>query len=91
MTQALSETIGVFVRLLYILIFIRIILSFLQYSRRNIFTDAVQILTEPLLAPVRALLRKSPLGARGVTPELSPFVLLLIISLARNIIVGFLV
>ena len=87
----LSYAVDVIVRLLYLLIIIRVVLSLLRLFRHNIFTDVIYMLTEPLLAPVRALLRKSPLGAPGLTFDLSPFALYLSINLARNIIVGFLV
>jgi len=59
-------------------------------ARHNIFIDTVYSLTEPLLAPVRALLRQSPLGAPGMAVDLSPFALFLLIDLARNIMKGFL-
>jgi len=91
MTRILSEAVDIFARLLYLLILIRVILLLLRFSRRNIFTDILYALTEPLLTPVRALLRKSPLGAPGLTFDLSPFALYLIINLFRNVIVSFLV
>ena len=90
MARILSEAVDIFVRLLYLLIFIRVILTFIRFSRRNVFIDIIYALTEPLLAPVRALLRKSPLGAPGLTFDLSPFALYLLINLTRNIVVGFL-
>ena len=87
----LAYGVDVLVRLLYLLIIIRVVMSLLRFSRRNIFTDVIYGLTEPLLAPIRALLRKSPLGAPGLTLDLSPFALYLLINLTRNIIMGFLV
>ena len=91
MARMLSEAVDVFVRLLYLLIIIRVVLTFIKFSRRNLFVDIIYTLTEPLLAPVRALLRKSSLDAPGFTLDLSPFALYLFINLSRNIIVGLLI
>ena len=85
-----ATTINAFFNLLYILIIIRVVLSWFQISRRNVLIDLVYALTEPLLAPVRALLRKSPLGGgSGMMMDLSPLVLILFIMLIRNILLGF--
>ena len=87
--DVLEITINVFVNLLYLLIVIRVVLSLVQFSRRNALIDLVYNLTEPLLAPIRTLLRKSPLGGSGTRLDLSPLVLYLLIYLAKNIILGF--
>ena len=89
MEGALPVAIETFVNLLYLLIIIRAVIIWVQFSRRNIFFDMVYSLTEPLLAPVRARLRKSPLGGAGQAFDLSPLVLILLVNLARNIILGF--
>jgi len=89
MARILSYTVDILVNLMYLLIIIRVILSWVQLSRRNVFIDLVYALTEPLLAPIRALLRKSPLAGPGIPLDLSPFVLFLIISLVKNIVKGF--
>ena len=91
MTRVLVITIDIFVNLLYLLIIFRVVLSWIRPSRRNVFIDLVYALTEPLLAPIRALLRKSPLGGTGMSLDLSPLVLFLLINLAKNIIMGFIV
>ena len=87
--SVLSVAVETFVNLLYLLIIIRAVILWVQYPHRNIFIDLVYTLTEPLLAPVRARLRKSPLGGTGQALDLSPLVLILLINLARNIIQGF--
>jgi len=84
-----ATTINAFFNLLYVLIIIRVVLSWFQISRRNVLIDLVYALTEPILAPVRTLLRKSPLGGSGSMIDLSPLVLILIIMLVRNILLGF--
>ena len=87
--DVLRITVDTFVNLLYLLIVIRAVLSWIRLSRRNFLVDVVYALTEPLLAPIRALLRKSPLGGSGMSLDLSPLVLFLLISLVKNIILGF--
>jgi len=84
-----ATTINAFFYLLYILIVVRVVLSWFQITRRNVLIDLVYALTEPILVPVRALLRKSPLGGSGSMIDLSPLVLILIIMLVRNILLGF--
>ncbi|MDR2649993.1 MAG: YggT family protein [Clostridiales bacterium] len=91
MAGMLKTAIDCFVNLLYILIAIRAVFSWVQFSRRNILIDLVYTLTEPLLAPIRSLFRKSPLGGPGVRLDLSPLVLFLLITLVRNIILGFII
>lgn len=89
MARVIVITINTLENLLYILIAVRVVISWVRISRRHVLVDLVYALTEPLLIPVRALLRKSPLGGPGMTLDLSPLVLIIIIALIRNIIVGF--
>lgn len=91
MASAIVVTINIFVNLLYLLIMIRVVFSWVQISRRHVLVDLLYALTEPLLNPVRVLLRKSPLGGPGMMMDLSPLVLILIITLVRNILVGFII
>ena len=89
--DVLIITIETFVNIVYLLIVIRVVLSWIRFSRRNVLTDLVYALTEPLLAPIRTLLRKTPLGGSGMALDLSPLVLFLLINLAKNIIMGFII
>ena len=91
MARILSDTVDIFVNLLYLLIVIRVVLSWIRFSRRNMFINLVYALTEPLLAPIRALLRKFPMGGLSMPLDLSPLVLFLIITLMKNIIKGFII
>ncbi|MDR1558513.1 MAG: YggT family protein [Clostridiales bacterium] len=89
MAGILTTAIDCVVNALFLLIVIRVVLSLVRFSRRNVLTDLVYTLTEPLLAPIRSLLRKTPLGGTGMSLDLSPLVLFLLITLVRNIILGF--
>ena len=89
--EVLIITVNTFVNLLYLLIVIRVALTWFRISSRNVLIDLVYTLTEPLLAPIRALLRKYPLDGLGTRLDLSPLVLFLLITLIKNIVIGFIV
>jgi YggT family protein len=91
MARILAIAIDYFTNVIYILILVRVVLSWLPISRDNAIVRFVYNLTEPLLAPIRGLLDKSPLGGSGMMLDLSPLVLFLIITLVKNILVGFLI
>lgn len=72
-----------FVLVLYIgIVFVRVLLSFISVERANPVVPLVHQLTEPLLRPLRAKL-PAPNGF-----DFSPFVVTLVILLARPLIVA---
>jgi YggT family protein len=68
------------------MILIRIVLSWLRISDQNAFTNLVYALTEPILGPIRNVIRKSPLGGPGMMLDLSPLAAFFIISLVKDIL-----
>lgn len=84
MTLLLMKTVNILFEFINIVLFIRIILSWLPVGR-NAFTTIVYNLTEPLLYPIREMLKKSPLG-QGLMVDFSPIILVLILSIIENII-----
>lgn len=63
----------IFYEILSFAILLRCILSWLPLNRNNFFVRIVYSLTEPILAPVRRLIDKSPLGG-GMMIDFSPVI-----------------
>lgn len=59
---AVKQALGVLIRLVDVLIILRILLSFLPNLRASRFAEFIYQMTEPILAPCRALLDKLGLG-----------------------------
>ncbi len=76
--QALRLTLYV----IEILIFLRVILSWIRLDTRNRFIDLVDTLTEPILAPIRYLISKSIFAGRkgGMLLDISPLIAFIIIQ-----------
>ena len=81
----------IFYEILSFAILIRCIISWLPLSRDNVFVKIIYSLTEPILAPVRKMIDRSPLGG-GMMIDFSPviayFLLYFIYSILVRIIVS---
>ncbi len=81
----------IFYEILSFAILLRCILSWLPLNRNNFFVRIVYSLTEPILAPVRRLIDKSPLGG-GMMIDFSPviayFLLYFVYVILIRIIMG---
>lgn len=84
MASLIISTIHILFQLIDLLLFIRIILSWLPVGS-NLFTTTIYNLTEPLLYPFRELLKKSPLG-KGIMVDFSPIFLVLILSVIESVL-----
>ena len=83
------EALTWFFNILYILIFVRVILSWVRLGRDSIIGAAVFSLTEPILGPIRHILSKSPLGGPGMMLDFSPLIALLLLQAAQMVILSF--
>ncbi|MCL2200276.1 MAG: YggT family protein [Defluviitaleaceae bacterium] len=90
MIFALIRTVEVFFTVLYIMLFARIILSWFPMSNNRLL-DLLYAFTEPVLAPIRRLVHRSPLGGPGMVLDFSPLIAFILIRLIRNVLVGFLI
>jgi len=81
--NALNQTVAWFFQVIYVLVMIRIILSWVGRGYNNQFTNTVYALTEPLLAPFRNFQQK--LGVGGAL-DFSPILLLLTLQLISGFI-----
>ena len=87
MESLLLNSIDTFFRLLYFLIFIRIIMSWIPGASQSGIGNLLYSLTEPILGPVRHWMDKSPIGG-GMMLDFSPVIALFIMNIACNILKG---
>lgn len=86
MQSLLINAIATFFQVIYFLIFIRIILSWLPLGN-NPITSLVYSLTEPILGPIRNMINKSPIGG-GMALDFSPVIALFVMELVKNILIS---
>jgi len=75
---------------LYIVLLVRILLSWFPHVRGKWVTYVYRF-TEPVLAPMRKIIQRSPLGGPGMIIDFSPIFSLIIIFLLRDVIITALV
>jgi len=85
MTGFILQVLNMFFMVLYILLFLRIILTWISFGRSNQLTELLFSLTEPFLSPLRGMVQASPLGG-GVAFDLSPLIAFIIIRFFQGII-----
>ena len=90
MTDILAITVNYFAYFLQMAIFARAISTWLPISRDNFIVRLLYMLTEPVVAPIRAAMRKSPLGGPGMMIDFSPVIAMMLIMLARTILINLL-
>lgn len=85
MTSLLISALGIILTVIELLIFVRVIVSWLPISRANQLISVLYQLTEPILAPIRSIIQKSALGANMMF-DFSPIVAWLLIRVIRMLI-----
>ena len=90
MIPILIDAVVMFFTFLRFLLLARVILSWVTMGRGGggPITNIVFNLTEPLLAPVRSILNKSPLGGPGMMLDFSVIIVFLLIPVVQNIIIN---
>ena len=84
----LIRAIDVFFYLIELLIFIRIILSWIpMFGYQNPIGQLIYRLTERILGPCRSMLDKSPLGG-GMMLDFSPIIALILMMLVKQLLTG---
>ena len=87
MEALLVQAIGLFFYFLEMLIFVRIILSWLPIGYNNPIVRFLYTMTEPVLGPVRDMLSKSPLGG-GYGLDFSPIFALILMRLVQTLLIS---
>lgn len=83
----LMNSIDTFFKLLYFLIMVRIILSWLPISRSNSIIQLIYTLTEPVLGPIRSMIESSPIGG-GMMLDFSPVIALFVMNIIKMVLIG---
>jgi len=81
----IAQVLNLFFWVLYVLLILRILLSWISLGRGNQLTELLFSLTEPFLSPLRSIVQASPLGG-GMAFDLSPLVAFIIINFCQRII-----
>jgi len=87
MESLMIQAIDKFFQILYYLILIRIILSWIPSLRDSSIGRVIYNFTEPILGPVRGMIDNSPIGG-GMMLDFSPVIALFIMNIACNILKG---
>ena len=90
MIPVLVRTLNAFFMVLEITLFVRIILSWFPIGKNNRFMQILFSVTEPVLAPIRNLVHRSPLGGPGMVLDFSPLIAFMLLRILRSIIIGLL-
>lgn len=85
MSLLLTDAINVFFRILYILIVIRVLMSWIPGSAYSSIGRLIYTLTDPILGPVKRMMDKSPLGG-GMMLDFSPVIALFILEIIQMIL-----
>lgn len=86
--QAILVTaVRIFGDVLSFAILIRCILSWLPINRNNFFYNIIYSLTEPIMAPIRRLIDRSPLGG-GMMIDFSPVIAYFLIYVAEAVLIS---
>lgn len=80
MVVSVYVALGYFARFLELMILARCILSWLPINMNNPVASFIYRITEPMLAPIKRMLYKSPLGGPGMMLDISPIIVLFIID-----------
>lgn len=83
----LMKAVDLFFYVMELLIFGRIILSWLPLGFNNPIGQFLYNMTEPILGPCRRMLDKSPLGG-GMMLDFSPIIALILMMLAKQLLFG---
>jgi YggT family protein len=76
-----------FFKFLEMLIFVRVLMSWLpMLDRSNPVVSWIYRLTEPILGPIREVLRKSPIGNVGMMLDFSPIIVWLLLEAILSVL-----
>lgn len=73
-------------------LFLRVILSWFRISQDNVLITILNVLTEPMLDPIRKLIELSIFGSRkgGMILDISPLIAFIFLQTLQNFILKFL-
>lgn len=82
------KTLYYFLYALQMIVFISVMLSWFPIDRNNKLIEFINSITEPVLSPIRVLIKKSIFGGRGggMIVDFSPLIAILIISMLQRLV-----
>lgn len=89
MNSILYTIISLLFGIVEIAILVRVFLSWLPIPREHRAIELLYQFTEPILAPIRNIIERSPFG-RNMMFDFSPIIAFLLIGLIRNILLNLL-
>jgi len=84
------QAVGMLFDMFRIILFIRVILSWFPMGRGNRLMEVLYMLTEPVVAPVRNLIQRSPLGGPGMIIDFSVLIVFILIHPVRMFVISIL-
>ena len=75
---------------LYGMLFVRVILTWMPMIRNGSVVSFIFAFTEPMLLPVRKLMDRSPLGGPGMMLDFSPIITFFLLDFMRRFVVNLL-
>ena len=84
MIPILMDVVRWLFNILYALLLIRVVLTWMPMIRGGRLVEFVFAFTEPFLSPIRKLIDRSPLGGPGMMLDFSPIVAFFLLSLLRS-------
>ncbi len=88
MLVILAQAIYMMSRIFYLLILIRCIISWLPINRNNSLVRLCYMLTEPVLAPIRRLFDRSPIGGAGIGIDFSPVIAIILVDIVCRLLIS---
>ena len=90
MIATLQDTVRWLINILTALFLIRVLLSWMPMIRGGRIVELIYAFTEPILAPIRRLIDRSPLGGPGMMLDFSPIIAMVSLRLLQNFLINFL-
>ena len=88
MALTLEYVVNTLTMVLYVLLFARILMSWLPMFHGSRFAELLFVLTEPILGPIRKLVMRSPLGGPGMMIDFSPIIAFVMLRLLSNVAIA---
>ncbi|MCL2372175.1 MAG: YggT family protein [Defluviitaleaceae bacterium] len=90
MLPLLIDAITWFFRIMWGMLFARVILSWFPMARGNMLMGLLYAFTEPLLLPIRKLIQRSPLGGPGMMIDFSILIAFVLLRIVEGVLISFL-
>ena len=85
--MAVYRTVSIVFTIIEFAILARVLITWLPVPKENKLIQMLYTITEPILAPIRALIERSSFG-KNMMFDFSPIVAFLLIGIIRNIILS---